>query len=46
LELWRQGRLTVDTLISEKIKPDAINAGFEMLKSGAPVCNLIDFGVV
>src|SRR5580698_9895763 len=46
LELWRQGRLKLDTLISGKIKLDAINEGFDMLKSGAPVRNLIDFGVV
>ena len=46
LELWRQGRLKLDTLISGKIKLEQINEGFEMLKSGAPVRNLIDFGVV
>ena len=46
LELWRQGRLKLDTLISGKIKLDEINEGFDMLKSGAPVRNLIDFGVV
>ena len=46
LELWRQGRLKLDTLISGKIKLDEINEGFTMLKSGAPVRNLIDFGVV
>ena len=46
LELWRQGRLKLDTLISGKIKLDQINEGFDMLKSGAPVSNLIDFGVV
>ena len=46
LELWHQGRLKLDTLISGKIKLDQINEGFDMLKSGAPVRNLIDFGVV
>ena len=45
LELWRQGRLKLDTLISGHIKLDQINEGFAMLKSGAPVRNLIDFGV-
>jgi S-(hydroxymethyl)glutathione dehydrogenase/alcohol dehydrogenase len=46
LELWRQGRLKLDTLISGHIKLDEINEGFAMLKSGAPVRNLINFGVV
>src|SRR6201993_1860579 len=45
LELWRQGRLKLDTLVSGHIKLDQINEGFAMLKSGAPVRNLIDFGV-
>lgn len=44
LELWRQGRLKLDTLISGKIKLEQINEGFAQLKSGAPVRNLIDFG--
>ncbi len=46
LELWRQGRLQLDTLISGKITLDKINEGFANLKSGAPVRQLIDFGVV
>jgi S-(hydroxymethyl)glutathione dehydrogenase/alcohol dehydrogenase len=46
LELWRQGRLKLDTLISGHIKLDQINEGFAQLKSGAPVRQLIDFGVV
>ncbi|MGD0104714.1 MAG: Zn-dependent alcohol dehydrogenase [Rhodopila sp.] len=46
LELWRQGRLKLDHLISGQIKLDEINEGFAMLKSGAPVRNLINFGVV
>src|ERR1700734_2207345 len=46
LEVWRQGRLKLDTLVSGHIKLDQINEGFAMLKSGAPVRNLIDFGVV
>ena len=45
LELWRQKRLKLDHLISGKVKLDQINEGFAMLKSGAPVRNLIDFGV-
>lgn len=45
LELWRQNRLKLDHLISGQIKLDQINEGFTMLKSGAPVRNLINFGV-
>ena len=46
LELWRQGRLKLDALISGKIRLEQINEGFAEMKSGAPVRNLIDFGVV
>jgi S-(hydroxymethyl)glutathione dehydrogenase/alcohol dehydrogenase len=46
LELWRQGRLKLDHLISGQVKLDQINEGFAMLKSGTPVRNLINFGVV
>ncbi len=45
LELWRQGRLKLDHLISGHLKLEDINEGFAKLKSGAPVRNLIDFGV-
>jgi S-(hydroxymethyl)glutathione dehydrogenase/alcohol dehydrogenase len=45
LELWRQGRLKLDHLISGQVKLNEINEGFAMLKSGAPVRNLINFGV-
>ena len=45
LELWRQGRLKLDHLISGQVTLDQINEGFAMLKSGAPVRNLINFGV-
>lgn len=45
LELWRQGRLKLDHLISGQVKLGEINEGFAMLKSGAPVRNLINFGV-
>jgi S-(hydroxymethyl)glutathione dehydrogenase/alcohol dehydrogenase len=44
LELWRQGRLKLDHLISGRIKLEQINEGFAKLKSGAPVRQLIDFG--
>src|SRR6202161_1280679 len=46
LELWRQGRLKLDHLISGRVKLDQINEGFAKLKTGAPVRNLINFGVV
>lgn len=46
LDLWEQGRLKLDHLISGRIRMDEINDGFARLKSGAPVRQLIDFGVV
>jgi S-(hydroxymethyl)glutathione dehydrogenase/alcohol dehydrogenase len=46
LELWRQGRLKLDHLISGHIELNGINEGFAELKTGAPVRNLINFGVV
>lgn len=46
LELWRQGRLKLDHLISGHIKLAGINEGFALLKTGTPVRNLIDFGAV
>ncbi len=45
LELWRQGRLKLDHLISGHIKLAEINEGFDKLKTGTPVRNLINFGV-
>ncbi len=45
LSLWRQGRLKLDHLISGRLKLAEINEGFAALKSGAPVRQLIDFGV-
>ncbi len=44
LDLWQQGRLKLDHLISGRIKLNEINEGFAKLKSGAPVRQLIDFG--
>jgi S-(hydroxymethyl)glutathione dehydrogenase/alcohol dehydrogenase len=38
--------LKLDTLVSGHVKLDQINEGFAMLKSGAPVRNLINFGVI
>jgi S-(hydroxymethyl)glutathione dehydrogenase/alcohol dehydrogenase len=43
LSLWRQGRLKLDHLISGRLKLEQINDGFDALKSGAPVRQLIDF---
>ncbi len=43
LDLWRQGRLKLDHLISGRIKLADINEGFAALKSGAPVRQVIDF---
>lgn len=45
LELWKQGRLKLDHLVSGHIALDKINEGFAMLKSGTPVRNLINFRV-
>ena len=45
LSLWQQRKLKLDHLISGRIKLGEINEGFARLKSGAPVRQLIDFGV-
>jgi S-(hydroxymethyl)glutathione dehydrogenase / alcohol dehydrogenase len=45
LDLWQQGRLKLDHLISGRITLNAINDGFAALKSAAPVRQLIDFRV-
>ncbi|WP_135470144.1 Zn-dependent alcohol dehydrogenase [Crenalkalicoccus roseus] len=45
LALWRQGRLKLDHLISRRIRLDEINEGFERLKGGQVVRQLIDFGI-
>lgn len=44
LQLWRQGRVKLDTLISGTIQREQINEGFANLKSDAPVRQLIDVG--
>jgi S-(hydroxymethyl)glutathione dehydrogenase/alcohol dehydrogenase len=44
LELWKQGRLKLDHLLSGQIKLNEINEGFAQLKSGAPVRQVINFG--
>jgi S-(hydroxymethyl)glutathione dehydrogenase/alcohol dehydrogenase len=43
LKLWQQGRLKLDHLISGHIPLEQINEGFALLKSAAPVRNLIKF---
>ena len=45
LSLWQQGKLKLDHLLSGRIRLEEINEGFARLKSGAPVRQLIDFGV-
>ena len=45
LSLWKQGRLKLDHLISGRLRLEEINDGFARLKSGAPVRQLIDYGV-
>jgi S-(hydroxymethyl)glutathione dehydrogenase/alcohol dehydrogenase len=45
LSLWRQGRLKLDYLISGRLRLAEINEGFAALRSGAPVRQLIDFGL-
>lgn len=43
LDFWRQGRLKLDNLISGRIKLNEINEGFDRLRTGAPVRQLIEF---
>ncbi|MGH7154178.1 MAG: zinc-binding dehydrogenase, partial [Acetobacteraceae bacterium] len=45
LDLYQQGRLKLDHMLSGKIKLADINDGFEQMKSGAPVRQVIDFGI-
>jgi S-(hydroxymethyl)glutathione dehydrogenase / alcohol dehydrogenase len=45
LTLWKQGRLKLDHLISHKIRLEEINEGFQRMKGGQAVRQLIDFGV-
>jgi S-(hydroxymethyl)glutathione dehydrogenase/alcohol dehydrogenase len=45
VEFYRQGKLHLDHLITGRIQLDGINEGFANLKGGAPVRQLIDFGV-
>jgi S-(hydroxymethyl)glutathione dehydrogenase/alcohol dehydrogenase len=43
IEFYRQGKLHLDHLISGTIKFDQINEGFDALRTGAPVRQVIDF---
>jgi S-(hydroxymethyl)glutathione dehydrogenase / alcohol dehydrogenase len=43
VELWRQGQLKLDTLISARINLEQIDERFATLNSGAPVRQLIEF---
>ena len=42
LQYYMQGRLELDHLISDRIKLSDINEGFENLRTGAPVRQVID----
>ena len=46
IELYLQGRLHLDDWISNKIKLEEINAGYDDLKAGKGLRTVIDFGVV
>jgi len=46
VELYLQGRLHLDDWISNTIKLDEINEGFEAMKEGRVVRSVIDFGIV
>jgi S-(hydroxymethyl)glutathione dehydrogenase / alcohol dehydrogenase len=46
LDLWQQGRLKLDRMISGRIRLAEINEGFADMKSAVPVRQVIDFGVV
>jgi S-(hydroxymethyl)glutathione dehydrogenase/alcohol dehydrogenase len=45
VEFYRQGKLHLDHMITGRIELAGINEGFANLKGGAPVRQLIDFGV-
>ena len=46
IELYMQGRLHLDDWISNTIKLEEINEGFQAMKDGKVVRSVIDFGVV
>jgi Zn-dependent alcohol dehydrogenase len=43
VELWRAGRLPVESLVSSTITLDGINAGMDQLADGKAVRQLISF---
>lgn len=45
LNAWKRGHLKLDHLITSHIKLDEINEGYQKLKSGDVLRQLIDFGV-
>ena len=45
IELYLQGRLHLDDWISERIKLEEINEGFQAMKAGKVVRSVIDFGI-
>lgn len=45
LEFYAQGRLHLDHLISDRIPLSSINQAFSSLRTGAPVRQVIDFGL-
>ncbi|WP_110241781.1 alcohol dehydrogenase catalytic domain-containing protein [Nocardioides gilvus] len=44
VELWRSGRLPVESLVSSTIRLDEINAGMDELADGHAVRQIIEFG--
>ena len=43
LELYREGRLAIDTLITHRISLDEINTGFDLMKSGQSIRTVVVF---
>jgi alcohol dehydrogenase len=44
IALYRQGKLPVDRLLSDRLKLDDINAGFDRLADVAAVRQIVTFG--
>ena len=43
IELYRQGRLPVDKLLSGRLKLEEINLGFDLLHEGKAVRQVVEF---
>jgi alcohol dehydrogenase len=43
VSLYRQGKLPVDKLLTHRLKLDDINAGFERLRTGQAVRQVVTF---